>query len=555
VTAAFAPAEYAHRLQRLRAAMDAARLDAVFLSSPEALCWLSGFEAAWYQGQSPSVFAPSSGIAVHVDRDDWVHFVGADEEALARAAVAERCAAMAAGVELVASLLRPGLPVAALLDAVGEHYRAAGMLADAWWIGGYMQCAAASAAPPALRAIVPRVASGVLDGVGFSQGPFALTAPVGWLAFAWLGQELHDGELDWSHRPLIDVIEASCGTRSTTLDALLARGFPWAWTTFPGVVHRERIRIPVLHWAGWWDNLKRGSLRHYRAMLHEAGTGPHHLIVDSTDHEMTKLCDAGPPLPELIAAGDEAAVAAFWARELQPALEFLDLHVRGIGAAPPLVHWHHGHVGWREADRWPPPGARELALFLGDGALRAEPPAAGSVRWEHDPANLVPDLTPDPSGYNQLLLPVDETPVQSRPDVLTFTREPSRDPLDLAGPVTAEVRIDSTHATTQLVVKLVDVDSDGATLLLAEGARMVRAHRYDGLVRVDLGDVGYRLRPGHRLALELASSRFPRYLPHPGTDEDPWRATEGRVTRQTLRTGGAHPSRLTLSVIRTRDAT
>jgi predicted acyl esterase len=422
-----------------------------------------------------------------------------------------------------------------------------GMVGDSYY--GFTQWAAASEAPPALRAIVPRVASGVVDAVGFNHGPFTLAAPLGWLAFAWLDEGLREEPLDWSHRPLIDVIEASLGVRSAVLDALLARGFPWAWTTFPGVVRRERIRVPVLHWAGWWDNLKRGSFRQYRAMLHEAGTGPHHLIVDSTDHEMSKLWDAGTPLPELIEAGDEAAVAAFWARELQPALAFLDLHVRGIGSPPPPVRWHLGHVGWREAARWPPPDAHELALFLGDGALLAEPPAAGSARWTHDPANLVPDLTPDPSGYNQLLVPVDETPVQSRPDVLSFTRAPSREPLDLAGPVTAHVRLESTHASTQLVAKLVDLAPDGATLLLAEGARIVHAHRYDGLVRVDLGDVGYRLRPGHRLVLELASSRFPRHLPHPGTDEDPWRATEGRRTEQTLRTGGAHPSRVDLTVL------
>lgn len=311
MTAAFPPAEYAQRLERLRSAMEAARLDVVFLSSPEALCWLSGFTAAWYQGQSPPVFAPFSGIAVYRDRDDWVHFVAEDDLALARetsvsrdirttdavigelgrlagvtvglerqssrpnraygerfeaelvaaggrvtdasallrglrrrksaaelahvreaqriadaglaalteaiapgmtelaahgellralaaeggenpgivlpvasgprsacvhalssrrrlepgdlvnvsatgvfhryhallgrtlslgepsAAVAERCAHMAAAVELVASLLRPGLPVVELITAVGEHYRAAGMLEDAWWIGGY----------------------------------------------------------------------------------------------------------------------------------------------------------------------------------------------------------------------------------------------------------------------------------------------------------------------------------------------------------------------------------------------------------------------------------
>jgi predicted acyl esterase len=430
-----------------------------------------------------------------------------------------------------------------------------GMVGDSYY--AFTQWAAASEAPPALRAIVPRVASGVHDsGAGFTHGPFSLAGPVSWLAYTWIDEGVHEGPLNWSHRPLIDVVESAFGVRSSAMDILLQRSNPWAWPTFPGVIRRDRIKIPVLHWAGWWDNLKKGNFRQYRAMRHQAGAGPQHLIVDSMDHEMTKLDQNGGTLTEAIDAGNTEAVARFWEGELCDARAFLDLHLRGLGNVPPPVRWHQGRLGWQQSDEWPPKDARVVEWFL-TGAVRAatdadgggftdRPPVAEQVKWDHDPINLVPDLSPDPSGYKALLHLVDETSVQSRPDVLTFTSEPMRSPLDLAGPVSLLARIESNHPSTQLVAKLTDIGPDNSTLLVAEGARIVHAHRFGGLVEVELGDVGYRLLNGHRLRLEVASSRFPRYLPHPGTDEDPWKAIDGSTTRQTLYTGGTYASHLRL---------
>jgi Xaa-Pro aminopeptidase len=50
----FPLAEYARRLRALRAAMEQAEIDVIYLSSPEAICWLTGDQAEWYQGQSSS---------------------------------------------------------------------------------------------------------------------------------------------------------------------------------------------------------------------------------------------------------------------------------------------------------------------------------------------------------------------------------------------------------------------------------------------------------------------------------------------------------------------
>lgn len=79
----FSLAEYRSRLTRLRGAMSEAGLDMLFLSSPESLYYVSGFRAEWYQAFGPKAWLPASGIAVHVDHDDFIHFEVENEQVLA----------------------------------------------------------------------------------------------------------------------------------------------------------------------------------------------------------------------------------------------------------------------------------------------------------------------------------------------------------------------------------------------------------------------------------------------------------------------------------------
>jgi predicted acyl esterase len=67
-------------------------------------------------------------------------------------------------------------------------------------------------------------------------------------------------------------------------------------------------------------------------------------------------------------------------------------------------------------------------------------------------------------------------------------------------------------------------------------------------VDVRLAHLGYRVPAGHRLRLQLASSDFPLYLPHPGDDQDPWRAVKGRSSEQTLEVGAGRESYLSLTI-------
>lgn len=70
----FPPAEYRARLDKVRKAMTASKIDLLFVASPESLYYLSGYQALWYQAQVLEHWVPISGIAVRVDEDDYIQF-------------------------------------------------------------------------------------------------------------------------------------------------------------------------------------------------------------------------------------------------------------------------------------------------------------------------------------------------------------------------------------------------------------------------------------------------------------------------------------------------
>src|SRR5262249_49618077 len=257
-------------------------------------------------------------------------------------------------------------------------------------------------------------------------------------------------------------------------------------------------------------------------------------------------------------AGD-AALQRLIPVYLGPALDFFDRVLRGRGELAGLapVRWRLGHDGWHEAGAWAPPGARELRLLLAGGGAGADAEggsltghADGSraaVRWTHDPDNLVPSTVTDPFAFLREF--PDERAVESRPDVLTFTGEPHSRPLDLAGPVRLPVHAGSSAASMPLYAKLADVAPDGSARMLVRGQAHVQDPDPVKGVEISLGHTGYRLQPGHRLRVHLASSDYPLYLWHPGTGENPWQAIQGQRNEQTLVVGGLDPWRLSIPVL------
>ena len=125
-------------------------------------------------------------------------------------------------------------------------------------------------------------------------------------------------------------------------------------------------------------------------------------------------------------------------------------------------------------------------------------------------------------------------------------------PLDLAGPVTANLRVLSSARSTHACAKLLDVSPDGRATRIVEGIVAVSGTGDHDVARpaiVDLGSTGYRIQAGHRLRVQIATSDFPRFAVHPGTDEDPMRAVHTRPSDQGMVVGGSEGSTLTVTVL------
>ncbi|MEX2275868.1 MAG: CocE/NonD family hydrolase [Actinomycetota bacterium] len=439
---------------------------------------------------------------------------------------------------------------------------AVGMFGDSYY--GFTQWAAAASGHPALRGIVPRMTSTQIgEDWMWRQGVFNLFQIAEWAATTWIDHRAYEGVPDFGVRPLDDAIPAvQEGRRSADFDRWRRRGpRDRFWTEHiwgPGARMPDRIRIPVLHTGGWWDVFNRSQVADY-ARLIGLGVPDQFLVMGATDHFDDELRPDGDVVADF--EEDPEALTAFLPGYLGPALDFFDRVLRGRETSIPSVRWNLASEGWREASSWPPPKVRELVLHAvgaasalrgaeGGGLLPEPDRSAGEVAWTHDPEHLVPDGIADPWRSLYPALP-DERSVQERDDVLTFTSEASDVPLDLAGTLAVEATCRSTGPTMHLAAKVTDVFPNGRVRRVAQGIAVVADPSAPRRVRVDLGPTGYRLRPGHRLRLDLAGSMFPRSLWDPGTGEDPWRAVRGRAQRHDVTIGGAEGVELSMHVLPT----
>jgi Xaa-Pro aminopeptidase len=57
-------------------------IDLLYLTAPESMFYVHGYQAYWYQAQSPKDWPPTSGTAIHVESDRFIHFDNFEEEPL-----------------------------------------------------------------------------------------------------------------------------------------------------------------------------------------------------------------------------------------------------------------------------------------------------------------------------------------------------------------------------------------------------------------------------------------------------------------------------------------
>ncbi|WP_372444108.1 CocE/NonD family hydrolase [Micromonospora antibiotica] len=413
---------------------------------------------------------------------------------------------------------------------------------------GFVQWALAADAREELAAMVAVVTASATRDSTYPGESFALDTvltwaellqaqTVPWLARQW---ELKRGQprlaAALAHLPLAEADRVATGVTVPFFQEWLHHHTPDAdyWRTRVFGARIAEVRAPVAMVSGWQDIFLPAQLADHAA-LRAAGV-PTRLTVGPWTH--------GSP--------------GLLAESLREGLGWLDAHLHGRPApprAPVRVHVGGDGGGWRDLPDWPPPATATPWHLHAGGRLAPQPPAESAPDTiRYDPADPTPSLG-GPLLVAQRAGPVDNRPVEARPDVLVYTGAVLTDPVEVVGPVHAEIHVRSELSYLDVFVRLCDVDRRGRSWNVADGLVRVAPGRFpvdpDGVTRVPvaLWPVAHRFAVGHRLRVQVSGGAHPRYARNPGTGEPLGTAITLRAGLRQILHDPSHPSRLVLPTV------
>ena len=328
--------------------------------------------------------------------------------------------------------------------------------------------------------------------------------------------------------------------------------------------HHEQVKVPSLSIAGWHDLLLAADLEHFSGMRERAGSeaarAHSRLIVGPWAHGMFQ---------NVVGELDFGFRANGLFLDLKEDLTRLQLRWfdrwlkgerNGVEDEAPVRLFVQGINRWRDESDWPPRGTRSTAWYL----HAQEGFSSRAPEVEVPPTSFVSDPNdPCPTLGGNLLLPqqyaagpVDQRQLLSRRDVVQFVSSPLEADLEMIGPVTMTLFASTSGQDCDWVVKLCDVWPDGRVMNVCDG--ILRASLRDGRERrliqpgeileytIDLWATAQVFGAGHRLAVLITSSDFPRYDRNPNTGEPASSATRLEAVVQRIYHDRNHPTHLQL---------
>jgi predicted acyl esterase len=402
---------------------------------------------------------------------------------------------------------------------------------------GYVQWAVADSLPPEVKAMIPQLTESALTLEFLRRDGLSLETPFTWGVMT--ARQEDPGamlrQLTLARRvrralttlPLGQADVAAIGRHSDYVQDILAHDAEdphWA-----GIDHSHRVAdvtVPVSSAAGWYDIFLPGQLRDFRVL--QAGGRPARLMVGPWTH----ISPGGEPVREAIEFGLACA--------------------RGVPPPqrPPVRLYVMGEEAWRDFDSWPPAGYAPQRFWLQPGGgLSGEPPGdAPPDRYRYDPADPTPAVGGVRMGVGRMSGRRDNTALEARADVLTYTTPVLGQDTEVIGEISAEIWFRSSLAHADVFVRLCDVDPRGRSRNVCDGLTSLSGADEISCVTVALWPTAHRFRRGHRIRVQVSSGAFPRYARNPGTGEPHATAVTLRAADQEVYHDGAHPSAIILPV-------
>lgn len=471
---------------------------------------------------------------------------------------------------------------------------------------GVTQWQAALTTPPHLEAIAPgQTATDYHDHWTYVNGVFDLWFGQSWpLAFfapdAYRREQIADGmALDAAREAamayLADGQQKIAGewVRQVPLSSVAAfrqhAPYYYEWLEHPDYddywaavdveAQWDKVTVPALVSGAWGDLFHIGSVRAFSGLRDHGGS-------EEARHG-TRLVMTGGGGHGREGAITFGGVGNIDLRDMQ--LRFYDHHLKGIDngldreprvqlfVQVPPDSGAEGSGFWATDETFPLTGTETVRLHLGsggrantrwgDGTLSLNGVSVGpDDTFVYDPRDPVPSLG---GGLCCLTLGFyfrsgaqDQSTIELRDDVLVYTSDPLEQDLPVVGQVAVTLWATSTARDTDFTAKLVDVHPDGFAQDVLN--RIVRARFRDGSkqppsliqpgrayeYQIDLGYTANVFRAGHRVRLDVSSSKFPHLARNHNTGEDPADDARFEVATQTIHHDSDHPSFVELSVPR-----
>jgi putative CocE/NonD family hydrolase len=463
---------------------------------------------------------------------------------------------------------------------------------------GATQWLAAVPTPPALATMVPVVtASDYHEGWAYQGGAFELGFNASWtlsnLALATLVKRQQAGERfpEGFREDYIRLVDNMC----EVFDTLPLQDLPlleehnlapyyydWLqhptddayWRQWSIESQHDKVTVPALHVGGWYDIFLGGTLRNYLGMRQSGGSPEarqyQRLLIGPWKHGLPLSSVSGDMAFGVMAESFAIDLEGMQLRWYDHWLKGLD---NGVRQDAPVRLFVMGENVWREEQEWPLARTQFTPYYLhsrgkanslhGDGVLSPEEPGSEQPdRFLYDPRHPVPTRG-GPLCCWPGALPqggYDQTPVETRQDVLVYTTPPLQEDVEVTGPVTVTLYAASSAVDTDFTAKLVDVHPSGWAQNLTDG--IIRARYRQGTVQaepivpgqvyeytIDLWATSNVFKVGHCIRLEISSSNFPRFDRNPNTGGELATETELLPAIQTVYHDGTSPSHVTLPLI------
>jgi putative CocE/NonD family hydrolase len=305
----------------------------------------------------------------------------------------------------------------------------------------------------------------------------------------------------------------------------------------------DRIRIPALHIAGWYDTYLEGSIQGYVALRAAAGSEfarkNQYLIAGPWVHLPWGDRVGDTNFGEAANLGTDGILLRWFNHWLKDSREFENERK--------IRYFSLGANRWRTADAWPAKASWPIYLHSagdansrkGGGRLVRTAPVADEPRdvFVYDPE--VPVSAP--GGPQALNGPYDQATLEMGNNLLAYTSDPVKGETEIFGQPIIRLYAATSAAHADFTAKIVRVTSNGRAEFLcigiARSSWMFRGSSYEAdkvhLWEFTLEPTAFTLATGDRLRLEIASSAFPLYDRNPSTDIAPQLADNWNWERST----------------------